>query len=419
MSKNKKKVLYITYHFPPSKKVGAIRARGFAKYLPEFGWHVIVLTTILPDEPEHYFNVVQTHPPYQKLLPYLTNPELRRRLKSIAGPLPGFNGRIYSFFRGMIDIPDSRIGWLPFAVSAGKEIIKKEKPQAIVSNFGPATCHIVASYLKKIYPEIFWLADFRDPWTQFRRNSLRTRFEKSLEKKVLERADALSIVSEYMADRLKKDHPDKRVFVIPNGFDPEEISTETSMITDSFTITYTGSMHPLSKNPSMLFEAINNLVKKNALDKKDIKINFYGPDLYWVLNLASRYSLRDIVQYHGTQPRHMIISIQRKSQILLILTASLQGEEGTLTAKIFEYLAARRPIISIGEKGGEIEKLLIKTQAGNHCQTLQEIEIYLVNAYKQWKQRGQVTYMGIKEELMRFSHIEMAKRFVNILEGRW
>ena len=414
-----KKVLYITYHFPPSKKVGAIRARGFAKYLPEFGWDVTVLTVLLPDYPEKDFNIIETHPPYQKFLPYIFNSKLRKRIKEIKGPLPCFRTRIYSFFRGMIDIPDSRIGWFPFAVSVGDQIIKNNKIQAIVSNFGPATCHIVASDLKRRNPEIFWLADFRDPWTQFRKNSLRTTFEKKLEKKVLENADALSIVSEYLAEKLKENYPQKPVFVIPNGFDPEEMSYDEMSPADYFTITYTGSMHPVVKNPSMLFNALSNLVKKNAITKTDFVLDFYGEGQNWILELALNYGLQDIVKYHGRKQRNEIIHIQRKSQLLLLITQQSSGEEGTLTAKIFEYLAARRPIISIGEKGGEVAKLLKATNAGIHCRTTEEIENFILKTYLEWKNSGIVKYCGIKEEIMKFSHIEMARKFVNILEKKW
>ncbi len=412
-----KRVLYITYHFPPSKKVGAVRAKGFAKYMPAFNWKVTVLSPVLPGNPDNQFHIVETHPPYQKILPYILDSKLRRRMRNIPSCMPAIHKRIYSFFRGMIDIPDSRIGWLPFAVCAGKKIIEKEKPYAIVSNFGPATCHIIASYLKKSYPEIFWLADFRDPWTQFRNPSLRTSFEKSLESKTLRHADALSIVSEYLADALRRDYPDKRVYVIPNGFDPDEMTTENNPETPMFVITHTGSLHPKFRTPEILFKALQNLIKLKKIRKEHIRVMFYGHNQLWVLKQACQYNLKDIVSYEGTRNREEILEIQRNSQILLLIWRSGKGEEGTLTGKIFEYLAAGRSIISIGENAGEVERLLQKTNAGVHCRTVSEIQDLLYREYQQWLADGRVKYEGVRQEIMKYSHIEMARKFSQAIEN--
>ncbi|HOK79237.1 MAG TPA: glycosyltransferase [bacterium] len=417
MNIKKRKILYITYHFPPSKKIGAIRARGFAKYLPAFGWDVIILTALLPDNPDCLFNIVETHPPYQKFLPYIFNPDLRERLKFMKGPFPNFFERIYSFFRGMIDIPDSRIGWLPFAVSVGKEIMKKERPQAIVSNFGPATCHIIASHLKKLNPNIFWLADFRDPWTQFRPDSFRTFIERHLEYQTLQVADAFSIVSDYLANALQKEFPNKPVYVIPNGFDPDEISPFTNPVTEKFIITHTGSLHPVYRSPENFFKALANLICSNRINKKDFLIQFYGDKQNWVIDLAKKFDISDIVRYEGFKNREEILNHQRTSQILLLFWRSGKGEEGTLTGKVFEYLAARRPILSIGKRATELVNLLYKTNAGIHCNNIDEMEKFLHAAYSQWQLHGFVKYMGIENEITKYSHLEMARKFSEILNN--
>ncbi|HPP67089.1 MAG TPA: glycosyltransferase [bacterium] len=412
-----RKILYITYHFPPSTKVGAIRAKGFARYMPCFGWHVIVLSPLLSGKPDGQFHIVETHPPYQKIPPYLFNPNLRKRLKSAVGYLPPIHQRIYSFFRGAIDVPDSRIGWLPFAVYAAETIIKEEKPQVIVSNFGPASCHIVASQLKKSHPEIFWLADFRDPWTQFRKNSLRTRFEKSLEHKTLKYADALSIVSQYLANALQKDYPDKKVYTIPNGFDPAEMVIDNNPVTDKFVISHTGSLNRKFRNPSILLQALQNLIKTGKIERQHIMVTFYGHDQSWVLKDACKYGIADIVSYQGAKDRKEILEIQRNSQALLLIWRSGKGEEVTLTGKIFEYLASGRPIISIGENAGEIEYLLQQTHAGIHCKTLSETQAILCKMYQQWLKNHSVEYQGVKQEITKYSHIEMARRFSQALEN--
>ncbi|HOV21569.1 MAG TPA: hypothetical protein PLW95_02675 [bacterium] len=414
MVQKMKKVLIITYHFPPSKKVGVLRIKGLAKYLPEFGWEPVFVIPLLQQEPEINSQIIETHPPYQKFFKYYFS-KAKKRIKKISLPLPPFHKRVKSFFRGMIDIPDNRIGWLPFAYEAGKNLIEKEKINHMISILGPATCHLVGSNLKKRYKNIFWIADFRDPWTLYKNNTLINKYKRNLEIETLKEADAITIVTRKLAYDMKKIHKNKDIYFIPNGFDPEEIDLQPQKLTENFTITHTGSLFINKRSPELLFKALSELIKEQKIKANDISIRFFGKNQNWVLPLAEKYGLKDVVKYYGERERKECLKKQRESQLLLIIQVEGKGEEGCLTGKIFEYLTSFRPILSIGDKDNEVSNLLKETDSGIHCTTVCELKETVLKYYREWEEKGYIGYSGIKEEIMKYSHREMAKKFADIL----
>lgn len=119
----------------------------------------------------------------------------------------------------------------------------------------------------------------------------------------------------------------------------------------------------------------------------------------------------------GQVPRETAIAQQRKAQILLLLTWNNTQEKGVYTGKLFDYLAARRPILSLGYTGGGvIKELLDQTQAGVHCSNEAELKDYLIKAYREYKEQGAVQYRGITAEVMKYSHRKMARKFADVLE---
>ena len=411
-----KKVLIITYHFPPSRKIGAIRSKGLAKYLPLFGWKPIFIVPLLFEKPDENFDVIETHPSYQKILPFYFSRRGRKNLERISKPLPPFYKKVYSFFRGMLDIPDNRVGWFPFAYEVAKKTIEEENIRHLISIFGPATCHIIGSRLKRRYGNIFWIADFRDPWTLYRKMTLRNKFERKLEMETLKSADIISIVSEEMAEDMKGFYKNKKVFFIPNGFDPEEMADGNQELTKKFTITHTGSLDKKTRNPEILLVAVSQLIENGKISKKDIELRFLGKKQEWIVNLGKKYNIKEVIKYYGWKEREKVINFQRKSQILFLLQTKGIGEAKAMTGKIYEYFSSLRPILSIGEKENIMKKILKKTNAGIHCSTLEEIKEVLLNWYKEWKLTGVVKYRGEKKEILKYSHIEMAKKFAKILE---
>ncbi|MFH0796818.1 MAG: hypothetical protein V2A65_07150 [Candidatus Omnitrophota bacterium] len=421
----RKKVLIITYFFPPKRDVGSLRARGLAKYLPETGWEPVVLTPLLPANPEPSFRVIETVPPLRERMRIWRRGDagLKARLQEcqhnerVAKPVPGKS--LGSYFRETVPFPDSKVGWKIFALTAGRAIIKQEKPLAMVSISGPVTCHLVASQLKKEYPFLFWTADFRDLWTldpYYRHQGIRRYFEAGLEKKTLANADALITVSNPLAQRLEDFHH-RQSFGIPNGFDPDEFVEGERELQPDFTITYTGSTYAGKRNPEPLFVALKELFSQGKIGPNEVKVNFYGPPAKGLESLILDYGLKGVVSQQGRVLREEALKCQRTSQILLLLNRDDPKEEGVYTAKVFEYLAAGRPILAIGGYGGVVKEMLSETGAGVHCPDKETVKNRVWEWYQEWKKTGRVIYQGRREVIMKYSQRTMAQKFARILDS--
>lgn len=422
-----KKVLIITYYFPPRPGVASLRLKGLAKYLPEFGWEPVILTADLPGVPDQRFKVIETNYPgavtakLKKKLGLHPDKKFQEQIKILskaAGGKKFFVDKLVAIAEGLFIYPDGQKKWYPFAVRAGIKIIMKEKFDAIISSSSPVTTHLVAKYLKENY-EIPWLADFRDLWTQnldYPYGSLRKWFEKRLEVNTIIQADALVTVSKPLANNLRILHPKKPIFTIMNGFDIDEIN-KSAINNKKFTITYTGNLYYKKRDPELLLKVIRELTDESILKLNDIRINFYGPTQYWLTQKINKYDLDKIVTQHGTVPRGIALKSQRESQILLILDMNGPKEKGIYTGKIFEYLAAKRPILAIGEYRGVLAELLEETNAGYYFSKFKPLKYLITRCYKEYKMKGEVQYYGNISQIKKFSHYEMAKRFANVLDG--
>jgi hypothetical protein len=424
------KVLIITYHFPPRPTVASLRPLGLARYLPEFGWEAVILTAALPGRPDPQFQVVETPrrdsavlgwgrrlfklDPEQALMAQTAQLKNKFGIKSERSPLD----LLLAAVGEVTAYPDAQKGWRRFAVEAGKDILRQQAIKALITTSPPVTGHIIAKRLKDEF-KIPWVADFRDLWTQnyyYPYSPLRRRVERKLEVRTLAAADALVTVSEPAADDLRSLHKQKRVYSIPNGFDPAELNNAPGNLTGKFTITYTGNVYPGKQSPEPLFAALHDLITRGSVDAGDIEVRFYGPEAGWIDKQAEHYGLTDIVKQLGMVPRETALNKQRESQILLLLKWNDPKQKGAYLAKIFEYLAARRPVLAVGGFPDVVDQLLGETKAGVCGQTREDIMALLLRLYQEYKSAGAVSYSGDESEISKYSHREMAKKFASVLD---
>lgn len=427
-----KKVLIIAYRFPPHPSVAALRPAGLARYLPEFGWEPIILTSTPPGNMKEKFNIIQTRQSESvplklgKILFKLDTDsslitqiaQLKNRLhiksekKSILDLLLAAVGEITAY-------PDPEKGWRRYAIEAGSRFLERQPADAIISTSSPVTSHIIARELKERL-NLTWIADFRDLWTQnyyYPYSPLRRKIESKLELHTISSADSLVTVSGPVADELKSLHKNKQVHSIPNGFDPQEVNIPARKLTEKFTITYTGNLYPGKQSPAPLFAALRDLITQGDINAGDIEVRFYGAEAGWIDTEAVKYGLTDIIKQYGIVPRQESLEMQRESQLLLLLKWNDPKQQGAYTAKIFEYLAAGRPVLATGGFHDVIDDLLQKTQAGTCGRNAEEIKAFLLPAYREYKSTGSVCYTGVIEEINKYSHREMAKQFAGILDN--
>jgi len=420
-----KKVLIIAELFHASPRIP-----GLAKYLPEFGWQPVILTTPLGEKPDDRFGPPNDFRQKNRVVEtfgYVSRKDVALRTKerlSLASKKsyqyfrPVFRF-LYSRYLEIASYPDAEKGWKPFAVKVGKELLQNEEIDAMISSSSPVTSHIIAHELKDKH-NIPWVADFRDLWTQnhnYRYSSLRKLFEKRLELKTLSTANALVTTSPPWAKKLKMLHK-KEVHTITNGFDPDFMSDGKVNLTSNFTITYTGQIYKEKQDASKLLAALRDLIVEKSLDPKEVEVRFYGPADQRLQKETGEYGLSGVVVQYGTISRQASFERQRESQLLLLLNWDDLDEKGVYTGKIFEYLAAQRPMLATGGFGNDVvEALLNETNSGMYCSTVEDIKNALRDSYREYKLKGKVTYNGNVEKVSKYSYREMAKRFVEILDG--
>ncbi len=422
-----RRVLLIAYHFPPRQSIASVRLGGLAKYLPEFGWQPIVLTPALPSPPDPRFRIIET--PY----PGDASARLKRRLGLSAGKrlqresaLPAtaqgerrsLRGTLIRAVQSVIAYPDEERAWRHIAVKAGARTLRDYKCDAIVSSSSPVTAHLIARDLKA-RTGLPWIADLRDLWTQnhyYRFGSLRRMAERRLEHRVLSAADSLVTVSAPLAEKLSLMHSHTRALSIPNGFDLDEVSGQVTADRE-FSIVYTGHLYEGRMDPSPLFRALSDLIDDGTVDASRLHVRFFGDSPPWLRSAAERHGLGAQVELHGVVPRDEALQRQRSAQLLLLLNWDDPREAGIYTGKVFEYLAARRPILAVGGPKGVVSELLEETGAGRHVAGLEELKSVLLEAYGDYADSGGVRYSGIEVELAKHSQRVMAAGFAELLDG--
>lgn len=418
-----KRVLIIAPYFNEPEVIGAIRPRGLAKFLPSYGWEPVVLTATSSIESDWNFRVIEVeaespHSKWKKFLGLRQDATLKEQLDLASHKNKRtFADHMLSTWAEIFVYPDMYKNWSKTALSTvDDELI--DEVDAIFSTSPPPTAHLVAKAIKIRY-KIPWIADFRDLWTQnanYQYGRIRRRFERNLETKIIAFADALTTVSAPLAEEMRKLHAGKEIFTVLNGFDPEQMDMKTP-ITDSFTITYTGALYSGKRDPEMLLVALNELRSDGSMNFADVSVDFFGRKTDWLERDIEKYQLQDVVKQNGPVSREIAIQAQKGSQLLLLLTWNDPGEAGILTGKLFDYLAAQRPIISVGTSGGDLEKILETTGAGIHVSSVDAIKRELKRAYQEFSQYGAVRYRGTPSKISAYDHKKMTKKIAELLDG--
>ncbi|GAA4935317.1 glycosyltransferase family 4 protein [Algibacter agarivorans] len=376
----KKKVLIITYYWPPAGGPGVQRWLKFVKYLPEFNIDPIVYIPENPNYPlidESLVSEVSKditiikHPinePY-KWAGLFSKKSSNTISKGIISDYKkqSFIEKIMLFIRGNFFIPDARVGWVKPSVPFLSEYIQKENIETIITTGPPHSMHLIGLKLKEALG-VKWLADFRDPWTtigyhkQLKLTESSKAKHKALEKQVLNAADQV-IVTSFTTKNEFQQITNKPIAVIANGYDNE--SSEAFEMDSKFSLSHIGSL--LSKrNPEILWKVLSDLVNENMGFSKDFQLNFIGAVSNIVLESIKKNSLSDYINNAGYVSHKESIRFQKKSQILLLIEIDSEDTKCIIPGKLFEYMVSNRPIIAIGPKDSDVEKIIKETNTGNY-----------------------------------------------------
>lgn len=376
-----KRVLIISYYWPPSGGAGVQRWLKFSKYLREFGWEPVIYTPENPEYPGHDDSLQKDIPECITVLktriwePYLLYKLFTGRKKHEkvqAGFIneskkPGIAERLSTWLRGNLFIPDARRFWIKPSVRYLVKWLRENPVDAVVSTGPPHSMHLIALGVKKKL-NIPWLADFRDPWTQidFYDQLMLTkcadRKHKRLEKQVLTHADKVVTVSPNWAKDLKSLY-EREIEVLTNGFDPEDFINLPEFNYDAFNITHLGSLNA-DRNPLELWKVLGELVKEDVFFKKNLRIRLIGKTDISVMETLEKNGLTTFVEKTDYLAHDKALALAAQSAILLLPINNTPNLMGITPGKLFEYLALKRPILVTGPKEGDTAKIVAKTNSG-------------------------------------------------------
>ncbi len=373
----KKKVLIITYYWPPSGGAGVQRWLKFAKYLPEYGIEPIILTL----DPNY-----ASYPQKDENLEKDIHPDLKvfktksfeplNLLSNLFGkknvPYGGFTNvnkksflqTILRFIRGNFFIPDARVGWNKYAYQKAKKLIAELNIDTVIIISPPHSTQLIGLKLKKKL-DITWIADFRDPWTDiyYYKDLLHTNLVKQIDKKkeeqVLKNADKVVTVGNMLKNELQVKSGREDIEIISNGFDESDFDGFAYNKPDKFTITYTGTLSD-HYNIRSFVKVCGELRREG----KDFIIRFVGNISEQKYSEFKEAGLEDNLEILGYVSHEKSIQYLFSSSALLLIIPDFKGNEGILTGKLFEYLATKIPIIGIGPKNGDAAGIIKECGVG-------------------------------------------------------
>jgi glycosyltransferase involved in cell wall biosynthesis len=394
-----RKVLLLTYHFPPSGAVAVHRMLGLVRYLPKFGWQpIVVAPPRVPWEPEDTSLLAQVP---------ASTPVERVPFAS------GFLGKIGRYFA-----PESN--WLWQARPTCERTIHEHRPSAIITSSPPGCVHLLGRRLHRRHG-LPWLADFRDPWITNNPTSpwaFSSQFARWQERKVMRDANVLIANTPLNARGWAQAYPDaaKKIETITNGFDPERFVSQADPPPEAprLTILHAGELYA-GRDPRPFLDALEQMPN----ERKNLRLQFLGRKTEQVVDLPTEILRRDlsncVTLLHDQVPYALAIQEMSRADILLLIHSP--GLQVSVPAKLYEYLGAGRPILALAELDSDIAWVLRESGVRHRIAPpldVRAIKQALIELVQEAQKEG--TGTPDRRALQQFTRERMAQRFADCLD---
>lgn len=431
-----KRVLIITYYWPPSGGSGVQRWLKMSKYLPENGWQPVIYT---PEEGEYPIldpslekdvapeaeiirrPIVEPYTLYKKFLGIKKSETVKAGFIKEDGKKTGWKENLAVWIRGNLFIPDARCWWVKPSVRYLKEYLKNHPVDAIISTGPPHSMHLIAMKLKEEL-NIPWIADFRDPWTEIdyydelRLTKWADRKQHRLEREVLTKADKVVTVAPDGARRLGR-LGNRNVRTIYNGFDRNDDAQTPVSLPNTFTMTYLGVLSK-AQNPEKFWQVLGELAKEDNDFSKNLKIRLIGQIDNSVIRSIEEQGLSSYVALSPYVPHDQVSAVHCSSTLLLLflMPDSEPRAKGLLTGKLFEYMASGRPILCIGPEDGDAAHILKETHAGQTVsfEDKEKMKGVIKDLYQKYLENGLLSYEN--KEVEKYSRKALAEEYGKLLD---
>ncbi|MBI1938247.1 MAG: glycosyl transferase family 1 [Ignavibacteriales bacterium] len=427
-----KKVLIISYYWPPAGGIAVHRCLKFAKYLREFGWEPVICTADNAEYPvldEGNFNdvpkgavVLKTKiwEPYH-LFKLVTRKKKEERIHNVflEEEKPTFGHKLGIWIRGNIFIPDARKFWIRPSVKFLTKYINENPVDVLFTNGPPQSTHMIAHGVKKKL-NIPWHADFQDPWTQvdyfpqLMLNPISKKIHQTMEQRVFRFADQVTICSDTWKHNLESIGA-KNVGVIVWGYDEDDFKDINVELSPKFTLSHYGSLGT-DRNAKTLWKALSIIAKENLQFAADLEIELAGFIGHKIIDEINSLGLQKNLRLFSHLTRKETLERMCRSQALLLILNNMPNVNGRLPGKLFEYLAARRPTLVIGPEESDASKIVDGVNAGITCgfdnleKTIQTIRT-LYQKYKEGKLLSNTT------DISCYSNRNLTKKLADYLNS--
>ncbi|WP_353777879.1 glycosyltransferase [Winogradskyella sp. 3972H.M.0a.05] len=423
-----KKVLIIAYYWPPAGGPGVQRWLKFVKYFPDFDIDPIVYIPENPNYPIIDESMVAEIPSDVTILrqpikePYkLAALFSKQKTKTISKGIisnkerQSLIERLLLFIRGNFFIPDARKSWVNPSVSYLKKYIVDHKVDTIITTGPPHSLHLIGLKLNQLL-NIRWLADFRDPWTtigyhkRLKLLPFAKAKHKALESKVLNESDHIVVTSNHTKTEFAS-KTDTSISVITNGFD--RIGVERPKKDTKFTMSHIGSLLS-ERNPTILWKVLSELINEDEAFKEAFQLNLFGVTSDDVIRSIEQHGLGNFVINHGYVSHDNALVAQMGSQILLLIEIDSEDTKAIIPGKLFEYLASGTPILALGPKDSDVERIVKTTNTGSYFtyDSYSELKKQILLYFEAYKANSlQVNAIGVEQ----YSRKSLTKQLANII----
>ena len=424
-----KRILIITYYWPPAGGPGVQRWLKFVKYFREFGIEPIVYIPENPTYPlvdDAFVGEIPADIEILKLpirepyrFAYLFS---KRKTKDLSSGILSRNKRsalekLMLYVRGNFFIPDARVGWVKPSFEFLSGYISKNPVDTIITTGPPHSMHLIGLRLKRKFG-INWIADFRDPWTTIHYhkslslNKASAKKHRKMEATVLNTADTIVVTSPTTKKEFQAITP-KPVEVITNGFDVGE--NREIPLDRNFSISHIGSLLS-GRNPDILWEILQEISIENPIFKENLQLKFAGAVSGEVKESLQKYGLMKFSGFKGYISHSEALEMQNNSQVLLLVEIDTPETKGIIPGKLFEYLAAGRPIIALGPENSDIKEIIENVQAGFYFnyEAKEKLKTQILNYFSDFL-KGQLKVSP--KEINKYSRRELTRNMSELIHS--
>lgn len=413
-----KRILIISELFYPQNAIGALRPTKIRKYLTERGYIVDVITKSFSENDDSENGRIWRIDAVKE-----TN---------VSKSVPTFHHTNNTFIRGL-----KRFKRIILSLKSGKTYYRDvmrfidthpvpiSEYDVVFTTFGPVSSVLIGLELKKRYPKIKWLCDFRDPMVVEEVSVFLKPYMRSLQNRACRAADKIIAVSDGYLKRICKGRYSDKSYMIPNGYDPSDIPDMPSAKTDGILhFVYAGALYEGKRKITPLFRALRELADEGKLELQKLCFDYAGSDFMFLNEQAKSCNMSEILKNHGVLTRAECLDLQNSADFLVLCTWNNRGEEGVFPGKFLEYMLFNKPIIALVDgnlANSEVAQVIregslgIAYEQANGEADYKALKDYIKNAYHYFFKNGRADFEPSVEVAKRYNWDRLILKIEEIL----